>query len=227
MISLGSAAEYAGAQLIPRQVLFAAVAVLVIAVIWRFISRRYGPYGINRSREELSRLDGLPYRVHPAHSDRGAAADMLARLNRGVLELIRSLRDRPPADPVGRGLRDRLLARYDPDSLVENSPLDPARDTSYSVGKGQVIAVCLRAREAAGGADGDAATAPLHDYDTLFFVVLHELTHVGVDVHDHPPEFWESFRWLIGAAEQRLGWRCPDFAADPRPYCGLVIDYRP
>lgn len=187
-------------------------------------------YGIDRSRFATSRVDGLDYRVHPGHRGQDRAADMLARLNAASVELLRGLkRDRAAGrlDPAEAAFVARLVARYSPDSLVENSPLDPSRDTSYSIDKGETIALCLREREAAGGRDGDPATAEIHDFDVLLFVVLHELTHVGCDEIGHPPAFWEWFRFLLRKARVHLGYEHPDFEARPRRYCGLLIDYNP
>ena len=38
--------------------------------------------------------------------------------------------------------------------------------------------------------------------DILFFVVTHELAHVGNETFGHDKYFWENFRWLLNRANQ-------------------------
>ena len=124
---------------------------------------------------------------------------------------MRKLRTEHGDDPAVM----KLLARYNPGSLVENSPHNPEGETSYALDKGREIAMCLR----------DKNSGELHDLDTLTFVALHEITHIAIDAADHPAEFWDTFRKILIAAEPI--YISPDFAASPQPYCGLMIDYNP
>ena len=206
--------------------IFYGVLTLLIIFTACAVSRRLarGPdrFTIAQTHEVVSHVDGLPYRVHGGHSGPQRAADTLATLNSRVLSLLRYLRreyargggGQPPAR---RDIARRLLDRYNPDSLAENSPNDPSGDTSYTIDKGAVIALCLRDREA----------QELHDLDTLTFVALHELTHIAIKDTDHPPRFWEAFRFILEAAEAAGVFVSADYAAAPRTYCGIKIDFNP
>jgi hypothetical protein len=132
---------------------------------------------------------------------------------------------RPLINEGGWNAAARMLARYDPDSLVENSPRDPSGDTSYCIDKGAVLALCLRERDPA--ESGDPAVHDFHDLDTLTFVALHELAHMAVDELDHTPGFWAAFRFVLEVAESEGVYTSPDFEAAPRRYCGMTIDYSP
>ena len=129
------------------------------------------------------------------------------------------------ARPERRDAVARLLARYNPDNLAENSPKDPSGDTSYTIDKGAIVAICLRERDPA--ASGDPAAYDIHDLDTLTFVTLHEMAHIAIEDVDHPKRFWSAFRFLLEEAEEGGVYRSPDFAAAPRYYCGVTIDYNP
>lgn len=190
-----------------------------------WLRRRWDPFAIGRARPRSSRVDGMPYRVHPGHGAPEDAADMLAALNARVIRLLRSLRARYVWDlrrgadfPERRVAAVRLLARYNPDNLAENSPMDPGGDTSYTVGKGAVVALCLRER---------SRRATLHDLGTLTFVTLHELAHIAVDDIDHPPRFWRAFRFLLEEACLAGIYCSPDYSRMPVRYCGLDVDYNP
>jgi hypothetical protein len=205
-----------------------AVCVLLIAfAIGRRLWGRYGHAAIRAARAVRSPLDGQHYRVQPKHGGAQRAADTLAAINSTVVDLLRHLRHRYRGDGTSaRGAAvARLLARYNPDNLVENSPLDPTGDTSYTVDKGAILALCLRERDPA--ASGDAGLHDIHALDTLMFVTIHELAHAAIDEVDHPPKFWATFRWLLIEAEAGGVYKSPDFARAPETYCGIRVDYNP
>jgi hypothetical protein len=205
-----------------------AVAIVLVVLLAYALARRAaaGPdhFAIEHTRPVVSHVDGLRYRVHTDHAGSQRAADLLAALNARITELLRSLRARyvrgaaGALHPARRAAVVRLLARYNPDNLAENSPEDPTGDSSYSLDKGAVVAMCLRERGAGGG---------LHDLDTLTFVALHEMAHLAVDAVDHPGEFWSAFRFLLLEAEGAGIYRSPDYARAPIRYCGVPVDYNP
>lgn len=200
-------------------VLVAAVVVLVMIVAAAQIGKT-SRFSIGHATPMVSSYDGQPYRVHRIHGSPEAAADMMALLNRRALSLMRWLRSnytQPTAPAKARAITARLLRRYNPDNLAENSPQDPGGDTAYAVDKGSLLAICLRSKD----------TATLLGAEVLTFVLYHEMTHLAVDVLDHPPEFWLAFRFLLESAESAGIYTSPDFATTPRQYCGLKVDYNP
>jgi hypothetical protein len=205
----------------------ALIVLLVLCAYW--VCRRLilGPdrFTIEQTSGVVSTVDGASYRVHGGHAGAQQAADTLATLNLRVIELIRHLRGRYAAGgaaaaryPARRRAVQRLLARYNPDNLAENSPRDPGGDTAYSLDKGAIVAICLRSRS--GG-------AALHDLGVLTFVTFHELAHIAVEAIDHPPEFWSTFRFLLEEAEEGGIYTSPRYAQAPQWYCGLWVDYNP
>jgi hypothetical protein len=220
-----------------KRILIAVIIVLIILIAY-FIGRRYifgsDHFTIEQTSEIVSSLDDLPYRVHKGHEGFQKAADTMAALNKRVIDLMRYLRNKyvrevpyandgnlPPymAYPQRRKAVERMLKRYNPDNLAENSPDDPSKDTSYSLDKGAIVAICLRER--------DAATHDIHDLDTLTFVTLHEMTHIAIDAVDHPAEFWRTFKFLLNEAQESGIYTSPPYAQRPKRYCGVVIDYNP
>lgn len=201
-----------------------------------------------------SSVDGMVYRVHEGLTGGASeAADAIARLNATSLDLIEWFDRRhnrpgtlaawgrtlpfsdprraaaldpartnriagPPGSPSRAAMAKNMLERYDPDALVENSPNAPPGETSYVVGKGAEFALCLRDR------DGHGLIENMH---LVGFVKLHELTHVAVDVQQHPPEFWQAFKSVLQEAAA-AGLHSPfDYRLQPADYCGLHVDYNP
>ena len=203
--------------------LVVALIVVILGVAVGFWKKSRETFSLKNTRLLTSDVDGYAYKVHPAHGG-DEAADTLAQLNARVVELLRSLRRRYIRDPRGQNYPDRvaatqrLLSLYNPDNLAENSPKDPTGDTSYTIDKGAILALCLRAK------DGKYA---LHDLNMLTFVMIHELTHVAVEVYDHPTEFWVAFRWLIAEAVLAGIYQPQDFGRKPEWFCGTFVDYQP
>jgi hypothetical protein len=202
--------------------------VLIVAFSAHAAWRQGDRFTLDRTREVRSGVDGLPYRVHLVHGDPRAAADTMAELNRRAVELMRHLRGKYLRGP-GRGAfpareeaTRRLLGLYNPDNLAENSPRDPEGDTSYTIDKGAILALCLR-EKGPGGPDAHG----LHDLETLAFVTLHELTHIAVKVQDHPQAYWNAFKFVLQEAVEAGLLRGVDYARHPTVYCGMDIDYNP
>lgn len=200
-------------------------------------------YIVSRARPVPALHDGREYRVHLDHFDSSGAADTLAALHARAIDLMAVLRKKYLTAPAGgaavpaagaagfaarREIARRLLDRYDRDQLVESSPNNPGGDTSYTLNKGRLLALCIREKDPAG--IGSPDVQDIHDLDTLWFVTVHELAHLGVDSIGHPPEFWSAFKFLLTeCADAGLtpagGW--PDYGRAPILYCGLKVDYNP
>lgn len=212
---------------------FALAAIVVLLLVLaclaaRGVAARLDRFTIERATAYRSSVDGAPYRVQEAHGRAQAAADLLARINARAITLLRHLRAtyardaaRAAAFPGRAAATRRLLARYSPDSLAENSPRNPEGDTSYTVDKGSLVALCLRR--------GGVAQGELHDIDLLMFVMIHEMSHIAVEAIDHPPEFWSAFKFLLGEAAAAGVYRPVDYRRAPVTYCGgrMEVNYSP
>lgn len=210
-----------------------AVVVLIVLLAALHAVRRWrggDRFTLGRAEAVRSGLDGQRYRVHLGHADAGGAADTMAELNRRATALMRRLRARylrggAAASPGRAEAARRLLKLYNPDNLAENSPRDPGGDTSYTIDKGAVLALCLRRKGAGGGPPG--AGHGLHDMETLTFVTLHELTHIAIRDVDHPKAFWVAFKFILEEARAARILRGVDYGRRPAVYCGMDIDYSP
>jgi len=228
-----------------RCICMAAIIVVLIVLIVQIAQIAHmavrDHFTIDQTTPVTSTVDGMKYRVHGGHNNPEEAANRLAQLNRRTTDLLRWLRRRyigspgvPPAAAPSELTAARvaavsnLLARYNPDNLAENSPLDVTGDSSYCLDKGAVIALCLRTRAMPATRGRPAVAAgQLHDLDTLIFVTLHEIAHAAIEDIDHPPQFWSTFKFLLEEAEAGGIYYSPDFERFPVDYCGVHVDYNP
>lgn len=221
-----------------RNTLFLSVC-LVLVILILFAVGEYAKrerFSISNATEVFSSVDDMPYRVHLQHAEPQKAADTLAEINRRVIELMRHLRRKyvgtahsptPIAHqyPMRTKAVQQLLRNYNQDNIVENSPLDPEGDTSYTIDKGGVLAICLR--EKTPTASGDPRYRDIHDIDTLMFVVVHELSHIAIKDVDHPPIFWRTFKFMLGEAVGIGLLRSLPYDSQPVKYCGIKVDFNP
>jgi len=166
--------------------------------------------------------DGNKYKVHN-YGDSTTAANILSTINNVLIELISYLKNKYNVKVDNNYSNSNYLAvkkilmRYNPDNLIENSPNDNT-DTSYTLNKGSIIAFCLREK---------GSNNYIHDIDTLIFVAIHELAHMAIDEDGHPPKFWTMFKWLLMEAEMGKIYFSKNYNIHPIHYCGMEVNYNP
>lgn len=112
------------------------------------------------------------------------------------------------------------MRNYNPDHIFENSPKDITGDTSYTINKGDTIALCLRHKNS-------DKKYRIDELNTLMFVDLHELSHIATTAEDHPPEFWRTFKFVLEEAEEIGIYEIVDYSRAPVRYCGIEITSSP
>lgn len=224
--------------------LLAVVAVVIIAAVVRH-GMHSDKFTIEHAIPMRSKIDGMAYKVQPGHKDPQAAADRLAEMNRNLTDLMRYVKRKYGPYAIDQTLRltyperaqavDNLLSRFNPDVLAENSPLDPTGDTSYVLDKGALVAFCVRERDPSlksclkkGCPDVDPSEiGDLIDLQVLTFVAIHELTHIAINLQEHPRGFWQAFKWFLQEANEANILPPLRFDLEPAVYCGMRIDYNP
>jgi len=166
---------------------------------------------------QISNVDNKPYQVLN-YDDSQLAADELALINDMGLLLTKFMLAKYTPDQYGYTLANRMKRKYRPDKLIENKGTGPD-NTSYTTDKGKLVALCLREKE--------TGEERIENYNTLVYVMVHEMSHIASIVPQHKPEFWYNFEIILGDAV-RAGLYTPiDYRNTPVKYCSMVIDYSP
>lgn len=154
-----------------------------------------------------SKTDGRKYLVRKL-PDSQKAAEKLAELNVRIKKIIDKALTNKDHPTIER------LHRYNPDTLSETIP--GSKYTSYSVNKGESIAICLR-----------HADNTFMEWNTIIFVTLHEIAHVLTVEEQHPPIFWKNMKFLLEQAEEIELYVPIDYSVKPEEYCGMQITSTP
>lgn len=159
----------------------------------------------------VSDVDGKKYCVRE-RAQLEEAADLLAMTTEKCTMLVNHLKETEPNNEITK----RLVEGYNPKTIQETLPT--SEHTAYSENKGEKIAFCLNTRK--GG-------NKLIDENTLMFVALHELSHVGTISIGHTPDFWRNFKWILGKAIELKIYTPVDYKKKPKGYCGMTISDNP
>lgn len=111
----------------------------------------------------------------------------------------------------------RLKKRFNPKVFQETLPTSV--HTAYSENKGEKMAFCLNKKKH----DNDN----LIDENTLMFVALHELTHIGTLDVGHTKTYWHNFKFVLEHAVKERLYTPVDYKKNPEPYCGMTISDSP
>jgi hypothetical protein len=144
--------------------------------------------------------------------NRVQAANLLANIKTNIVQLIKHLTTKYPDNKF----IDRIKNKFNPSNITETSA--NSKYTSYSVNKGEKIVLCLRSRD---------KHNKLVDINTLMFVTLHEVSHIGTVSIGHTTEFWENFKFILKESIEIGIYKWQDFNTYPKKYCGIKITDQP
>lgn len=204
----------------------------------------------------LTKSDNRDWSVIKDFSNHQSAADLLAETNHKMIEFMRVLKNKYYIDAVPSIHQDdpqdiidpdqtlpivdaafttaqaaainapndiynivgNLLNNYNPDVFYENDPRY-TKETSYTISKGEAMHLCLRNKK---------DPTKLVDPDILFFVMLHEASHIAnYRGWGHGKDFWEVFAFILHEAETAGLYTPVDYSMAPEWYCGLLVEYNP
>ena len=92
--------------------------------------------------------------------------------------------------------------------------------TSFTIDK-EYMHICLRTRD---------SSEKLYDLNTLMYVIIHELAHMGNydsngnPIEGHGLEFIEKFRFLLKESIKLGIYSYEDYSVRPKEYCGITIN---
>lgn len=95
--------------------------------------------------------------------------------------------------------------------IYENDP--NSNLTSFSVNKGEEIALCLKSKK----------TGNLHDINLMMYVTIHEMAHIACPEIGHGELFKEIFKFLCEQAIILNMYKYDDYQSNPVEYCGMVL----
>lgn len=190
-----------------ENVLFYIIVVFVIGIIIKL----YLESDMFNLKCIISGVDGNKYCVRE-RSKLTEVADLLARVTNKLKSLVKHMDKKYPERENVR----RLVKNFNPKRIQETLPTSV--HTAYSENKGEKMAFCVTKKK--NGLE-------LIDENTLTFVAIHELAHVGTKSIGHKDEFWNNFKFLLENAKEAGIYKPEDYKKKPASYCGMKITDNP
>ena len=185
------------------------VLILFILILFCVIFLRYG---IEALENRYSNVSKKSYYIREELPNSDETADVIGKLELFIDKFVAYLDSKAPNDKRVKRLKDRLY-----DIRLEESKFEPGT-SSYTINKGELISMCVRHKNE----DKD-----FHDYQTLLFVVIHELAHVASISKGHNKEFLDNFKFLLKHAVESGKYHPVDYSKNPITYCGVKVTNNP
>jgi len=145
-------------------------------------------------------------------TDKFQAANTLAKIKINMKKLINYLQQNQTKFPENMSYIKDLVSRTKKINIME-TPQDE-KYTSYTINKGEKIVFCLRSK----------LLDNIHDMNTLMYVVIHEMAHVGCPEYGHTPLFKKIFKFLLEQSIVIGIYKPIDYRINPQNYCGMTIN---
>ncbi len=160
---------------------------------------------------QISTVDNEEYFVRNVE-DKSIAANTLATIKNNIKKLVLHLNNSISEHEDEKEYINNLVKRTKKINIME-TPNDE-KNTSYTINKGEKIVICLRSK----------FLNEIHDINTIMYVVIHELAHVGCPEYGHTPLFKKIFIFLLKESH-KIGIYIPvDYRKKPQDYCGMTIN---
>jgi len=158
-----------------------------------------------------SKLNNKKYGVQEEFNKSDEAVELLAKLHNQMSDFVTDLEKNYANDE-----RVKRLVKGFRRAEIEEAPNDDG--SSYTINKGDLVAICLRHKH---------EEHPFHDYNTLLFVVIHEMSHIASISEGHNSEFITNFKWLLKEAKTFGYYEPINYQNSPMTYCGVKVTNNP
>lgn len=186
------------------------LSIILFAFVVAILVKIYEEFDYLQLKCIISSVDGNTYCVR----DRlklELAADLLALTTKKMNKLVEHMKTNLPEHEITKLLEQG----YNPKKIQETLPT--SKHTAYSENKGEKLAFCLNKDD----------TGKLIDENTLMFVALHELSHIGTDEIGHTDKYWRNFKFILEQATEIGVYNPVDYTENPEEYCGMSISDNP
>ena len=177
--------------------------IVILIVIYLIHKKNKNQYDLVVTK---STFDNKNYLVRN-EKDKEEAAILLSKLNKLSLIFIKKLLIKYPNNEKIK----RLAENYKPNKIHETNKMSPF--SSYTLNKGEHIHLCLR----------DKTTNEFEDYNTLVYVLVHELGHLMTLKYGHHEQYWQNFLFLLENAVEFNMYKYVNYKESPVRYCGVNV----
>jgi hypothetical protein len=146
--------------------------------------------------------------VYSLYEDVDQASALMTKLNNSMLKLIYYLQYKYKNDPI-----IQRLNKFDRIGVYEVPPGNVFNMNAFTFINGSFMGLCLRDSQ-----------NELLDYNTIMYVYIHEITHLGVNTTGHGPAFIKYFKLFLEEAVSLGIYHIENYAENNVDYGGMVLN---
>lgn len=159
-----------------------------------------------------SPLDNNYYMVRDL-ADKDTAIIMLSTIKLNIIKLNNYLMEnKNDKYKEYKKYIEQLNDRIQSVTIAESK--ETSSSTSYSVNKGEELVFCLRSKR---------EWNKFHNFNTIMYVALHEISHIACPEYGHGTLFKKIFAFITQVAIELNIYTHVDFNKSPEEYCGIYI----
>jgi len=186
--------------------------IILIIFFTIILSILYKTHLLELFLEYRNSSNGKTYGIQEKMHDSHVALELLSKLDTNMSDFVTRLQAKYPNDDRVQ----RLVKGYKHVKIEETTEERGDDDTSFTINKGELMSICLRAYK------NTDTERPFHDYNSLCFVMIHEMAHIASISEGHNFEFIENFKFLLKEAVSMGYYNPVDYSKNPFMYCGKV-----
>jgi hypothetical protein len=184
---------------------------MILHILFTFLIISCILYTMYGPRKVKSSIDEKYYLVKNTEYSQ-EAADTLAKLNQKASILLKHLHNIKSSSIFKKNI-ELLSQRYSQDILGENIL---NHGTSYTINKGSYLGMCIVDKK-----------NKIYDANTLMFVLLHELSHLGCESIGHTEEFIKFYQFILKESISLGIYDYSNYSKVSIEYCGISINSTP
>ena len=161
-------------------------------------------YSLNQQKCKV--VDNQTFCIKP-ESDK-TKYETLQYIDTNLEKIVLYVKEKYP----NKSITKSLVKRYDETTKLSEL-IDTEDNVAYSKNKGEEIAICLEDKNI--------------DKNTMMFVCIHELSHIGTNEIGHTRNFWKNMKFLLECAVKLNIYVQQDYSKNPVTFCDYKITSSP
>jgi predicted metal-dependent hydrolase len=185
--------------------------IIIFLIILYIIKKKYKFINDNLVLEKAT-FDGKYYQVLEKNNS-SITANIIAKIKYNMKTIIDYLKENIAKYPEKEYAINNLYNRTKNIDIIERPDDSDEYITSYTLNKGEQMVLCLRSK----------LLNEIHDFNIIFYVVLHEMAHIASNNIGHDEEFKSNFIFLLKIAIALKLYKEVNYEKYPVKYCGMEV----
>lgn len=169
----------------------------------------FNKYNYNYSQIKIKYHDNQYYIINKSNYQKEILI-ILSFIRKQLIFLIENMN----INSTNKIFIERIKKKIYKTQFIENKNKIPKKNsTSYNINKGEKIILCIY----------NYQITEFYDINTIIYVAIHEIAHIGNKTVGHDNSFYYIFNDLLKEAIRLKIYKFHNYQKIPKQYCGITI----